>query len=193
MRLPGSPFVTVSRGSSSRKTRKKKTTANLSRSTISIRSSVSSLFDDLDPDSSPLMIHLEKKIDAGVELTEEDFEEPYFFKKKMENEFDEIAEKFKCISIDNPEESEIVKNETADEEDVFIFVMPESSDTEQGESVANLGDNFVSDHIPQNDESELMECENKSLLKIINLKNVKHSLICQLIICIANEGLNYII
>ena len=187
----GSPYITVSRGSSSRRTKSKKTSTNLSRSTISIRSSVSSLFDDLDPDSSPLMIHLEKKIDAGVELTEEDFKEPYFFKKKMEDEFDEIAEKFNSISIDNPEDTVSETSEAIGEEDIFIIVMPEDADRNQEGSAPSDGDTIIPDHILRNDELDLSECENENLLKSINLKNLKNSLICQLIYCVANEGLNF--
>ena len=78
------------------------------------KSSVCSLFEDLDPDSSPLMKHLEAKRKSGAKLSDEDFTESFpLFKKKMEKEFDEITEKFKRLSIDNPdihdeEESDII-------------------------------------------------------------------------------------
>ena len=68
------------------------------------KSSVCSLFEDLDPDSSPLMKHLEAKRKSGAKLSDEDFTESFpLFKKKMEKEFDEISEKFKRLSIDNPD------------------------------------------------------------------------------------------
>ena len=68
------------------------------------KSSVCSLFEDLDPDSSPLMKHLEAKRKSGAKLSDEDFTESFpLFKKKMEKEFDEITEKFKRLSIDNPD------------------------------------------------------------------------------------------
>ena len=68
------------------------------------QSSVCSLFEDLDPDSSPLMKHLEAKRKSGAKLCDEDFTESFpLFKKKMEKEFDEITEKFKRLSIDNPD------------------------------------------------------------------------------------------
>ena len=68
------------------------------------QSSVCSLFEDLDPDSSPLMKHLETKRKSGAKLSDDDFTESFpLFKKKMEKEFDEITEKFKRLSIDNPD------------------------------------------------------------------------------------------
>ena len=78
------------------------------------QTSVCSLFEDLDPDSSPLMKHLEAKRKSGAKLCDEDFTESFpLFKKKMEKEFDEITEKFKRLSIDNPhihneEESDLI-------------------------------------------------------------------------------------
>ena len=68
------------------------------------RQNVSSLFEDLDPDSSPLIKHLEGKRKTGEKICDEDFSESFpLFRKKMEKEFDEITEKFKRLSIDNPE------------------------------------------------------------------------------------------
>ena len=155
---------------------------------------MSSLFEDLDPESSPLMVHLEKKMKTGVTLTEEDFKEPYYFKKKMENEFNEIAERFKYISIENPEETISVTSD----EDVFVIEMTESSseglnsETETLGSSQSLGTGFETDHFLENNESEFRESENRHLSnrQSRNVKNVKHSLICQIIFCVANEGLN---
>ena len=71
------------------------------------------MFEDLDPEQSPLLKHLEKKTSRGEELTEEDFMEPLEpfpeFKRKMEREFDEITEQFKRLSIENPEQ-EIIED-----------------------------------------------------------------------------------
>ena len=68
------------------------------------QSSVCSLFEDLDPDSSPLMKHLEGKRKSGTKVSDEDFTDSFpLFKKKMEKEFDEITEKFRSLSIDNPD------------------------------------------------------------------------------------------
>ena len=51
------------------------------------QSSVCSLFEDLDPDSSPLMKHLEAKRKSGAKLSDEDFTESFpLFKKKMEKD-----------------------------------------------------------------------------------------------------------
>lgn len=88
--------------------------------------SVSSLFDDMDPDHSPLMKNLERKQRTGETMTEEDFLEPFpVFKKKMEREFDEITEQFKRLSIDNLDEemAEAVTN-------FSINVMPGDSQEE---------------------------------------------------------------
>ena len=75
-------------------------------------SSVSSLFDDMDPELSPLMKNLERKLRTGETVTEEDFLEPFpTFRRKMEREFDEITEQFKRLSIENPDE-ELSANET---------------------------------------------------------------------------------
>ena len=71
------------------------------------------MFEDLDPEQSPLLKHLERKTSRGEELTEEDFMEPLEpfpeFKRKMEREFDEITEQFKRLSIENPEQ-EIIED-----------------------------------------------------------------------------------
>ena len=68
-------------------------------------SSMSSLFDDMDPDHSPMMKNLERKQRTGEAMTEEDFLEPFpVFKKKMEREFDEITEHTKRLSLENPDE-----------------------------------------------------------------------------------------
>ena len=86
------------------------------------KSSVCSLFEDLDPDSSPLMKHLEAKRKSGAKLSDEDFTESFpLFKKKMEKEFDEITEKFKRLSIENPdindeEESDFIPEGVGDSE-----------------------------------------------------------------------------
>ena len=86
------------------------------------KSSVCSLFEDLDPDSSPLMKHLEAKRKSGAKLSDEDFTESFpLFKKKMEKEFDEITESFKRLSIDNPdihdeEESDFIPEGVGDSE-----------------------------------------------------------------------------
>ena len=88
--------------------------------------SVSSLFDDMDPDHSPLMKNLERKQRTGETMTEEDFLEPFpLFKKKMEREFDEITEQFKRLSIDNLDE-EMAEAVT----DFSINVMPGDSKEE---------------------------------------------------------------
>ena len=89
--------------------------------------SVSSLFDDMDPDHSPLMKNLERKQRTGETMTDEDFLEPFpVFKKKMEREFDEITEQFKRLSIDNLDEemAEAVTN-------FSINVMPGDSQEEE--------------------------------------------------------------
>ena len=67
--------------------------------------SMSSLFDDMDPDHSPLIKNLERKQRTGEAMIEQDFLEPFpVFKKKMEREFDEITEQFKRLSLENPDE-----------------------------------------------------------------------------------------
>ena len=96
--------------------------------------SVSSLFDDMDPDHSPLMKNLERKQRTGETMTEEDFLEPFpVFKRKMEREFDEITEQFKRLSIDNLDEemAEAVTN-------FSINVMPGDSQEEE----ADLKENY---------------------------------------------------
>ena len=95
--------------------------------------SVSSLFDDLDPDHSPLMRNLERKRRTGETMTEEDFLEPFpLFKKKMEREFDEITEQFKRLSIDNLDE------EVADPVTNFsINVIPDDSQEAKIEILEN--------------------------------------------------------
>ena len=101
-----SPWICSSRGSSRR-----------ARGGLEERrlQTVSSLFEDLDPDSSPLLKHLERKKKSGAKLTDDDFTESFpLFKKKMEREFDEITEKFKRLSIENPEINDI------DESDFYI-------------------------------------------------------------------------
>ena len=80
---------------------------------------MSSLFDDLDPDSSPLMKHLEKKSRSGEQMTEEDFIEPFpVFKRKMEREFDAITEQFKRLSIENPDEEICEENDEENQKSV---------------------------------------------------------------------------
>ena len=110
--LLDSPWICCSRGSHSRRRGGGSQEAGRGQTKLSI----SSLFEDLDPDSSPLLKHLERKRKSGAKLTENDFTESFpLFKKKMEKEFDEITEKFKRLSIENPdihdeEESEICRD-----------------------------------------------------------------------------------
>ena len=96
--------------------------------------SVSSLFDDMDPDHSPLMKNLERKQRTGETMTEEDFlMEPFpVFKKKMEREFDEITEQFKRLSIDNLDEemAEAVTNFSTN-------VIPDDSHEKEVEALKN--------------------------------------------------------
>ena len=96
------------------------------------QTSVCSLFEDLDPDSSPLMKHLETKRKSGTKLSDDDFTESFpLFKKKMEKEFDEITEKFKRLSIDNPdihdeEESDFIQEGVGEQnkEDMSSSIVP---------------------------------------------------------------------
>ena len=194
--IQGSPFITLSRGSSSRKNKKRRLT-DLSRSTVSIKSSVSSLFEDLDPESSPLMRHLEEKLRSGARLTEEDFNEPYRFKKKMESEFNEIAEKFKHISIDNPEETISIISD----EDMFVIDMTEgSSEAEtlspgEGSTWQSLADLCQLETILADDgvSSSKLDIENLSSKNARNARDLKTSLLCQFLLCAAREGLNYFV
>ena len=92
-----SPFVETSRGTPTRrKTRDRRRSSYVP---------VSTLFEDLDPDSSPLIQRLDRKAQSGEKICEEDFIEPFpEFRRKMEKEFDEITEQFKRLSIENPDE-----------------------------------------------------------------------------------------
>ena len=101
--------------------------------------SVSSLFDDMDPDHSPLMKNLERKQRSGETMTDEDFLEPFpVFKKKMEREFDEITEQFKRLSIDNLDEemAEAVTN-------FSINVMPGDSHEDAVDCKENVLTNWI--------------------------------------------------
>ena len=158
---------------------------------MSSRSSVSSLFEDLDPDSSPIILHIEKKLKAGEKLTEKDFEEPYFFKKKMEKEFDDIAEKFQSISIENPEEIISV----ASDEDIFMIEIKEvetnvSSEIEFPfpETLEDQGGHIEADYTCQNIETG---SQKKNLLDNQKSKNLKTSLFFQLIYHMVVESFNY--
>ena len=125
------------------------------------RSSVCSLFEDLDPDSSPLMKHLEAKRKSGAKLSDEDFTESFpLFKKKMEKEFDEITEKFKRLSIDNPDiHDEVVESD----------VIPEAV----GESEAE----------------EIKQDMSKSTVSL--LKNyLKHNIVKNILFQLSEEGIN---
>ena len=71
-----SPNVTYSRGNSSRKSKCKRALhRELDRSYTSKTATVASLFEDLHPNFSPLLIHLEKKMKSGEIICNEDFEE----------------------------------------------------------------------------------------------------------------------
>ena len=109
---------------------------------------VSSLFEDLDPDSSPLLKHLERKKKSGAKLTDDDFTESFpLFKKKMEREFDEITEKFKRLSIENPEINDIDESDFCQE---FVTKLKEEEDQEISRGSSRLkhedyfNDNFKS-------------------------------------------------
>ena len=125
------------------------------------KSSVCSLFEDLDPDSSPLMKHLEAKRKSGAKLSDEDFTESFpLFKKKMEKEFDEITEKFKRLSIDNPDiHDEVVESD----------VIPEAAgESETEENKQNMSKSTV------------------SLLK----NYLKHNIVKNILFQLSEEGIN---
>ena len=99
--LSMSPWVVTSRGSSSSR---RSGLNSVRHKRMSKCEPLSSLFDDLDPESSPLMKNLERKSRCGERMTEEDFLDPFpVFKRKIEKEFDEITEQFRRLSIENPE------------------------------------------------------------------------------------------
>ena len=125
------------------------------------KSSVCSLFEDLDPDSSPLMKHLEAKRKSGAKVSDEDFTESFpLFKKKMEKEFDEITEKFKRLSIDNPDiHDEVVESD----------VIPEAA----GESEAE-------------ENKQDMSKSTVSLLK----NYLKHNIVKNILFQLSEEGIN---
>ena len=134
-----SPWICSSRGSSRR-----------ARGGLEERrlQTVSSLFEDLDPDSSPLLKHLERKKKSGAKLTDDDFTESFpLFKKKMEREFDEITEKFKRLSIENPEINDIDESDFCQE---FVTKLKEEEDQEISKGSSRLkhedyfNDNFKS-------------------------------------------------
>ena len=144
-----SPWICNSRGSHSRRKR-------MLEGRRESRSSVCSLFEDLDPESSPLMKHLESKRKSGAKLSDEDFAESFpLFKKKMEKEFDEITEKFKRLSIDNPDIHDEVESD-------FIPEAPQESVAEENRqdkssSIVPLFENYLKYHIVKNILFQLSE------------------------------------
>ena len=127
---------------------------------------MSSLFDDLDPDSSPLMKHLEKKSRSGEQMTEEDFIEPFpVFKRKMEREFDAITEQFKRLSIENPDEEICDENDEENQKSVIH----ESKDYHSIEEAKVNNSNPLSASLDQFKSSILAKSLSFLLLEIVNI------------------------
>ena len=173
--LSMSPWVVTSRGSSS----SRRSGLNSDRrKRMSKCEPLSSLFDDLDPESSPLMKNLERKSKCGERMTEEDFLDPFpVFKRKIEKEFDEITEQFRRLSIENPES-----------EDPELFSDEERVDHKRTIITKTITNKGVSD----DDEAKEMEIRN-SEHKLKKLKDFRNYLITKTLFLLTVESINILV
>ena len=173
--LSMSPWVVTSRGSSS----SRRSGLNSDRhKRMSKCEPISSLFDDLDPESSPLMKNLERKSKCGEKMTEEDFLDPFpVFKRKIEKEFDEITEQFRRLSIENPET-----------EDPELFSDEEKVDYNMSIITQTITNEVVIDK-HETQEMERENCEPK----LTKFKNIRNYLITKTLFLLTVESINILV
>ena len=173
--LSMSPWVVTSRGSSS--SRRSGLNSDRHRR-MSKCEPLSSLFDDLDPESSPLMKNLERKSKCGERMTEEDFLDPFpVFKRKIEKEFDEITEQFRRLSIENPKT-----------EDPELFSDEEKVDY----NMTAINQTITIEGAIHKHETQEMKKEN-SEPKVTKFKDIRNYLITKTLFLLTVESINILV